>query len=370
MTADLLYEGRRQAPERMIESAQIKRFRGFSDAKVDACSTINIVVGENGAGKTSFLEALFLALGASPEVALRLKNWRGLTADRLHGSPAQIDDAMWRDLFHRFDQDKSVLIALKGSPDNSRSVTISFNGQHDVHVPLSAGSSKEKYNLNSVAPVSFKWKGPKNIEYVARPHIEDGQFKVSAGPKLPAEVFFFAANHTYSAEETAGRFSELSKKFRADEMTSLFKQHFDNVEELSIEMMAGAAMVYAKARGLPERVPINLLSSGMSKLASILFAIPAQRGGVVLIDEIENGLYYKRLPLVWSTLHRFCKKYDTQVFASTHSAECLRAAADVAKEHTGDFSVIHVESKGGATELRQFSGEKFAMAIDSDLEIR
>lgn len=370
MTADLLHEERIHAPEQMITSAQIKRFRGFSDAKVDACRRINLVLGHNGAGKTSFLEALFLASGASPEVALRLKNWRGLGADRLHGSPAQIDDAMWRDLFHRFDRDKSVSISLKGDANTTRSVTISFNSQHEISVPLSAGTNDDKYNLNSVAPVSFRWKGPKNIDHTARPKIENGQFRVPEGPKLPSEAFFFAANHTYSAEETAGRFSELSRRFRSDEVTDLFRDQFPIIQNLSIEVAAGSAMVYAHAKDMPEKVPINLLSSGMSKMASILFAIPGQTGGVLMIDEIENGLYYKILPVVWKSLHAFCTKYDTQVFASTHSAECIRAAANVACQFPEDFSVIQVDSKDGESTLRQFSGERFADAIESDLEIR
>ena len=55
----------------MVDSVNIRNFRSFSDVKIDGCRRINIIVGENGSGKTALLEALFLAAGVSPELA----NW-------------------------------------------------------------------------------------------------------------------------------------------------------------------------------------------------------------------------------------------------------------------------------------------------------
>ena len=349
----------------MINSVDIKRFRGFNVARLSECKLINIVVGENGAGKTSLLEAIFLAAAQSPEVAIRLRGFRGLAEGQIQGSPAQIEDAMWRDLFHRFDKEKSVVITLKGDANHNRSLAISYNEQSSSF-PI---SGKDDVPLTSNAPVLFKWKSGDN-EFKVRPLIENGEMKLPVGPRLATETFFFAANHTYSSRETAGRYSMLSRSFKESEVIGLFKEHFKNVEDLSIEVGAGAAMVYAKVASMPEKVPLSLLSGGMSKLASILFAIPSQKNGVVLIDEIENGLYYKRLPVVWKSLHAFCKKYDTQVFASTHSAECLHAAAELATKFPDDFSVAYVGSKDGASTLRQFGGDKFVDAINDEIEIR
>ena len=352
----------------MIKSISIKRFRGFSTSNLNDCRRINIVVGENGAGKTSFLESIFLASSSNVEVALRVRNWRGLGEGNVQGTPAQIDDALWLDLFHDFDKTSSVVISLDGEgKDDKRSLAINHS---ELETVLNINLKNDAPHTGK-APVSFRWRGPGDFDSGAvRPVVENGQIKLPNTKQPPHETYFFPSSHLYSATETATRFSTLSRSSKEGEVIELFSRHFPTIEGLSIEVAAGVAMVYAKIKDKKEKQPLNLISGGMSKLASILFAIPTQVGGVVLIDEIENGLYYKKLPVVWESLLSFCKKYNTQVFASTHSLECLTSAAELAKENPEDFSVIYVSNKADGNQLRQFSGEKFVLAIESDIEIR
>jgi len=48
----------------------------------------------------------------------------------------------------------------------------------------------------------------------------------------------------------------------------------------------------------------------------------------------------------------------------------LTAAAEIAEQHSEDFSVIHVGVKDGVNNIRQFGGDKFANVIKDDIEIR
>lgn len=98
----------------MIRSADIKHFRCFKSIKLEDCRRVNIVVGENGSGKTALLEAFLLALGPGPDIALRLRQWRGYQGS-FSGSQRDIADAIWRDLFHSFDKSKPISISLLGS---------------------------------------------------------------------------------------------------------------------------------------------------------------------------------------------------------------------------------------------------------------
>jgi len=49
----------------MIHSLDIVNFRCFKQLSTDRCRRFNVIVGENGAGKTSLLEAIFMALAAT-----------------------------------------------------------------------------------------------------------------------------------------------------------------------------------------------------------------------------------------------------------------------------------------------------------------
>ena len=108
--------------------------------------------------------------------------------------------------------------------------------------------------------------------------------------------------------------------------------------------------------GLPEKIPIALLSAGINKLICILLAIAQNPKGLVLIDEIENGFYFDRLLPIWKLIHSFASDHEVQLFASTHSAECLRALIPVIEGNEKDFSLIRminqeVPKGAGATAL-------------------
>src|SRR5262249_30220886 len=80
----------------MIDEVRITNFRRFALAELKSCRRINVIIGDNGMGKTALLEALFLAAGRTPEIATRVRGWRGLEG-AFHGSVRQIEDAIWRD---------------------------------------------------------------------------------------------------------------------------------------------------------------------------------------------------------------------------------------------------------------------------------
>ena len=114
----------------------------------------------------------------------------------------------------------------------------------------------------------------------------------------------------------------------------------------------------------------NRTYSGVETIAAVLLSIPAQPGGVVLVDEIENGIHYKRLPLIWRSIFELAKEHDAQVFVTTHSDECLAAIAEIAEEESSQISVIHARLREGATELTQYDGKTFLDAMEENIEIR
>ncbi len=44
----------------MIQSFQIRNYRGFKDFKIDGLKRVNLITGSNNVGKTALLEALYL----------------------------------------------------------------------------------------------------------------------------------------------------------------------------------------------------------------------------------------------------------------------------------------------------------------------
>lgn len=60
----------------MITAVEIRDFKCFEHVSISGLKRVNLLVGENGSGKTAFLEALFLAAGATPALHFRAQAWR------------------------------------------------------------------------------------------------------------------------------------------------------------------------------------------------------------------------------------------------------------------------------------------------------
>jgi putative AbiEii toxin of type IV toxin-antitoxin system len=324
----------------MIKSVELRNFRSFNRAKLENLSRVNIVVGDNGSGKTALLEGIFLAAGPSPEIALRARQWRGFEGERYTGTVEELERALWGDLFHKFDFEKTATVNLIGTQYHNRTLKITARHKN----PLTALSRKrrragEKPSTDPL-PIEFRWQTPLRNDLVIYPRFEDGRLYLPYMPETEIRASFFAANRTYSALETAQRFSSLSKSFGDEKFVRLFTEHFHRITGLSIQSSAQVPMLFATVTNIPEKIPLSLTSGGMNKLAAILLAPANQPGGVVIIDEIETGFYHKRLPMIWKSIHALAVEYKSQVFASTHSAECLEAVAELAEQYPEDFSII------------------------------
>lgn len=357
----------------MLRSIAIKNFRGFKSIDVKDCRRVNILVGANGSGKTALLEALFLAAGASPELAMRTRAWRGVESERASGSAEDILRAMFRDLFHRFETKNSAVISLKGEDKReNRSLTVAYHPQGQqkiVPAPRNRPGAPPRMTPERT-PIEFVWRIEGSIVFKAEPTLSDGRLNFPSAPEWIIKGNFFASHRLSPSIEVANRFSTLSRTFSADAFITKFSELYPIITDLSVEVDSGGPMIFAKVGNLPEMIPLSLASGGMSKLASILVTMAAIPGSVILIDEIENGLYYKQMPKIWRVITEFAREYNCQIFASTHSAECLKAAAPLADENPEDFGVIHTYLKDGESKVLSYGGDKFADALADDIEIR
>jgi predicted ATPase len=139
---------------------------------------------------------------------------------------------------------------------------------------------------------------------------------------------------------------------------------------MSVENSDGSWEVFVKVADLEERIPMALYSSGASRLVAIVLAITASKRGVVLIDELENGFYYKTLPEIWRVIQSIAASYNAQVFVSTHSNECLNAIGPLAHEHAGDFCLMNIEAAEDGSRVTLSTGDVMAAAIQSGFEVR
>ena len=230
--------------------------------------------------------------------------------------------------------------------------------------------TKEQPEAAADAPIEFIWRGDGQPDFVTRPKISAQGLQFDNAPSAVKAVMF-PANFSLDPEETSKRLSDIRRKNQLSFLLDTLQTVFPDVTDVSVENNAGVWMVYVSTKQITSQmIPMALHSAGMNRFVAILLGIASVPRGVVLIDELENGLYYKTLPDVWRAIHTFAQQYKTQVFATTHSMECLSAVRDVVHTAHDDFSLIRATSENGERWLDLFSGDKLDGALESGFELR
>ncbi|MGH9765140.1 MAG: AAA family ATPase, partial [Blastocatellia bacterium] len=125
-----------------------------------------------------------------------------------------------------------------------------------------------------------------------------------------------------------------------------------------------------KLRGEDEPVLLRSLGDGMNRLFGIALALANAKAGVLLIDEIENGLHYSVQKDVWRLVFETATRLDVQVFATTHSLDCISAFQCAAVESKEEAMLVRLQEKNGETTATLFDRRRLGIATQEVIEIR
>lgn len=100
-------------------------------------------------------------------------------------------------------------------------------------------------------------------------------------------------------------------------------------------------------------------------------------GGVFLVDDIESGLHYSVQDRIWRQLFTMAEDFDLQIFATTHSWDCVASFAEVAAERNDTTKSFLFRmgrsvraSDHGKIIATAFTGEELKAITQADMEVR
>ena len=222
----------------------------------------------------------------------------------------------------------------------------------------------------SSSPVIFIWKDAKGVSHTVTPKFSAAGISLpDTGEDMP-DFYYFAATVMVGSIENAGRFSELSKANRHKQFVQTFTKEYPWIRDLNVEVHAGSPAVFATLKGSNRKIPVANISTGINRALGFMLAIALRPRAIVLIDEIENGIHYAHLAAIWRSILSLAREYETQLFISTHSRECLEALLEASGGEVNDLEIWRTEREGTKHTIRRFRGKDFQAGIEGGEEIR
>ncbi len=361
-----------------LNKLEINNFRGINYFSAEDLKSINLIVGKNNSSKTTVLEALFLLLGASnPELIMKINNFRDLLF-------TNEDDL--RFIFYNLDYSNIVKISadtnnntdyrelnIKPSSvlvdDNTNKKTVN-NKQAQLYYDT---SFSEKIVNELILNLSIKEFQKNKQVYTSKLLFDRDRFIISEPKKYKETlrgVYITPKIHlSYNLEKELERLILNKKHNEIIEILNTIDKNISNI------VFGTNRMIYFDI-GISRLVPINLVGDGIRRILAIILAIYDARNGVVLIDEIENGLHYSALQPLWNAVFKASQKFDVQLFATTHNIETLKYL----QKAVADSNNVEFENSVRSYTLRKLENdivksykydyEKFQFSIEQGIEMR
>ena len=373
----------------------IKGFRGIEELKIPRLGRVTLLVGKNSVGKTTVLDAVRIYAARGRRLVLQ-----DVLAQREEVLPAvdeQGRDALeadWPALFHRGAQCSTELISIGGSrPD--RQLTIERGVLDEQQV---AGIEKVSSSLiegDEIEALKVRFCGNETIAAWWSAAAANHAVRTTASPIGGIDRFLRREHRLLNNSEPPAELpcevlgpdlidnsrmsgfwdTAVTNGCEAEAVDALRLIFGDAVRDVVIVGSGGARLPNRRAlvgmQGQSRRVPLKSLGDGALRLFAIALTLLHSKGGFLLLDEVENGLYRSLHHGLWRMILRTAERNNIQVIATTHGWDCATGFARAAAELDQiDGLLMRLDRERGDLRAVNYSKEGLLAAAEQGIEVR
>ena len=336
----------------LLPDLHIENFRGIKKLTIPRLGRVTLLAGRNGVGKSTVLDAIrvYAARGREQVLAQILKSRDEVIEPRDQDitNPVELD---WTALFHGRGVPEllDVLIGSKNKSDQLRIESTLLDSKNttsgQMPAAFSGGSGTRVYTGEKLPPpLKFEFLGP-------------GLLPQSDMVRMWDDVALT------DDEELITKSIEL-----------VFGKGVDRVAVVGGVSHSGLgagrrAIVKLKSNAGP--VPLRSLGEGALRLFGVALALASSRDGFLLIDEAENGIHHSVQRDYWRMVLQTALENNVQVFATTHSWDCVRGFAQAAVENEDVEGVlVRLEKEEDGLRAVRYSEHRLKIAAEQRIEVR
>ncbi|MDD4915459.1 MAG: AAA family ATPase [Methylococcales bacterium] len=386
----------------MLTNLHIKNFRMLADLEITKLGRVNLIVGKNNSGKSTVLEALQIYAGnAKHEVLEEIAITRG---EKYATKPNEIGDPKATLPFQhyftgrQFPETDHTTIEI-GSL--SEKLTIEHTFQRET----------EKQFTNRDQNVQWTNNDGQNVYFVSRETVSKSKLGSLQPGDVIRQVLEIRKNdkpcppiyldlpgpsqspYSLRQENYDKPCGVISTQLLSQEELDIEWGRIDDVEDEEIVKRAlqiitpdyeslkinrnadGQSDINVKLSSFPKYVPLKSLGDGVLRILQLALKLVSANGGFLLMDEFENGLHYSVQEQVWRMIFKLSNDLNIQVFAATHSWDCIESFAKAAIESPEDgvllkLSKSRLTSDHGKIIATVYDEEALKVVTASQLEVR
>ncbi|MBE0516325.1 MAG: AAA family ATPase [Methanophagales archaeon] len=343
----------------MITKLQLKNFRGIKEGEIEL-APLTILLGGNNSGKSTILEALFLAPNPFRKVPYVIPDSQNSAAEVIQSLHETLNSAGYAFLLYNYTaKNAEIRCVVDGEEyllqfvvENSVNILVSTNKETGHKSSVIIAGKEEKVNPMGTLNISLVGVSPyPNLKKM----FVDNALLVSAALSKSSHRY---VNDNWVTITNLG----IAKKV-AEDISGLV---YDKYKDITIEPWLGGKHAINGLLEDGRRIRLGDLGEGFQiyVIAKILYELEQPK--VLLWDDIEAHLNPRMLLSLAEWFFDILEKGD-QVIVTTHSLEAARTIAGVNEEKA---AIYLTALEKGVLKTRKFKLQEIEEYLEAGIDVR
>ena len=335
-----------------IKDLVIENYKIFRYLKVEDLRRVNLIGGKNNVGKSLLLEALRIySSNAESSVINNILYKRGDWEDSL-----SLD--MYGVLFNNnyFKDENEFVVSDVNNELNGKTRHL-----HAKQLSINDLIFRIRFFNSSFSDIDKieSYRDPEEIHSIS-PRAGDKKFPLDKALFVPSNIEFDNTNLWKSIELTP----------KEDKVIDILRLIIPEIQGLRIGPDKKAKI---RIQDNPEPLLLKNFGEGTNRLLTIALALVNAENNLLLIDEFETGLHHSVQEQLWEVIFQIAVQLNVQVFATTHSRDCISSFSYVASRNDnkeiGQYFRLSKDNSEDVVTIK-YSTEDLETSLFSNIEMR
>ena len=375
----------------MLDSLEIKNFRNLKEIRFKSLKRINLFTGKNNTGKSTILDAVSLyASNLELNQIYELLEERGEKNIRKSNDTNNLKcfSSLFTNNEAKYNLENAIVIGeidnnlLGENSSTEKCVSLRFLKYLDEYDTETSGNgfgirTKKTIIAESIVKDIEHYKIGIELKVGNKSYVlplEDKR-EIQMIPMFTATSYNFEYIRTKDINKTSNSklWDSITLTEKETYVIKALKIIEPNIERLAfIDENKSERSAIIKLKGNSSVLPLQSMGDGINRILTIILALTNCENGFLLIDEFENGLHYTVQEKLWEVIFNISKALNVQVFATTHSSDCIASFEQVLNtdQNQSDGILIRLEEKNGEIKPVKYDNNELKVAQKFNIETR